>query len=63
MRIWVVEMWNPDSERWEPTVGVRLSRSAGRNEIHGWRYDNPDDKFRLVPYQSVPARTKGGASC
>lgn len=49
-RIWVVEIWNDHTDRWETTVGVGLSRQAGRDEQQMWREQNPDDAFRLRPY-------------
>lgn len=53
-RIWVVEMLNDEyamsPPRWEPTVGVGLSRDHARAECDRWREDNPDDKFRVREY-------------
>lgn len=48
--VWIVEMWNGLSSRWEATVGVSLTRSDGRIELLRWRDDNPSDDFRLRPY-------------
>jgi hypothetical protein len=48
-RLWVVEMLCLG--RWEPTVGVRMSREDGREELAQWRRDNPLDHFRLVSYR------------
>ncbi len=42
--------------RWEPTVGVRLSRSDGRDELREWQQSNPADEFRLAPY--VPRKER-----
>lgn len=47
--LWVVEMW-VDGCRWEPTVGVRLTRDGGRDELFDWKTGNPSDRFRLVKY-------------
>ena len=49
--IWVVELWNVNRGRWEPTVGLGLSREDGRREIAEWREMNPEDRFRLVKYE------------
>jgi hypothetical protein len=50
--IWVVEAqfeeWSND--RWEPTVGVGLTRHAGRAELASWKRKNIGCKFRLRPY-------------
>lgn len=45
MTLWVVEM--RVRNRWEPTVGVALTRGAGHDELRQWREDNPSDQFRL----------------
>ena len=62
-RLWVVEMLNTDqarcragTSRWEPTVGVGLTREAGRIELERWREENPDELFRLRAYE----RAEGG---
>lgn len=47
--LWVVEMWNEDKCRWEATVGARLSRNDGREELKDWRQNNCG-KFRLCKY-------------
>lgn len=46
--LWVVEMEEPKG--FMPTVGVSLSRAAGRVELEEWKGYNPSDKFRLVKY-------------
>ncbi len=48
-RIWVVEM-RLTSGRWEPTVGLGLTRAEGQLMRRMWKRDNPDDRFRLVVY-------------
>ena len=48
--LWVVEMWNPQKKQWEATVGVRISRKDGREELKDWRMDNPGDRFQLSRY-------------
>jgi len=47
--LWVVEM--KCAGNWEPTVGAKLSRRDGREELAEWKRDNPCDQFRLVPYE------------
>lgn len=54
MTIWVVEMLCDG--KWEPTVGVALSRVQGRVERLRWMDDNPHDEFRLRRY--VPESSK-----
>lgn len=46
--LWVIEM--EDGGEFTPTVGVRLSREDGRQELKEWKYECPADKFRLVKY-------------
>jgi hypothetical protein len=46
--LWVVEMRFGD--KWFPTVEVAFSRMEGREELEGWREQNPLDDFRLVKY-------------
>ena len=52
-RIRVVEMFNSEKNRWEPTVGVGLWASDSRAEVRTWREENPDDKFRVSIYERV----------
>lgn len=56
MKIWVVEMWFDAAHRWEPTVGVGLTRKEGRRALAWWRIRNTVDKFRLRPYGPKDAR-------
>ena len=51
--IWVVEMQNDISLKFEPTVGVGLTRKDGRDEKRKWKTANPDDKFRLKKYVAL----------
>lgn len=55
MTLWVVEMdfGDDDCERWEPTVGVALSRADGRAKLDEWRDRNVSDNFRLTRYGPV----------
>ena len=32
-RVWIVEIWNDEYERWEPTVGAALNRDDGRKKL------------------------------
>ena len=54
MNIWVVEMWNEETQQWKPTVGVGLIRGDGRLAKERWQTRNPDDKFRLTKYVDQP---------
>lgn len=47
--VWIVEMMQ-DNKTWHPTVGCRLNKDDGRNELEGWKQRNPCDKFRLARY-------------
>jgi len=49
-RVWIVEMWNDEYERWEPTVGAALNRDDGRKKLTHWRSQNVSDHFRLCLY-------------
>lgn len=51
-KVWVVEMHT--GRRWEPTVGVRLTREDGRAELRAWRSRNVG-RFRLSAYQLLRA--------
>lgn len=48
--VWVVEMWNDERERWEPTVGTGLIKSEAYRERRQWRANNPNDKYRVSRY-------------
>lgn len=50
VRLWVVEMEVADG-RWEPTVGVGVTREQAREECMRWRENNPADNFRVKEYQ------------
>ena len=50
--VWIVEMWNAERKRYEPTVGAALNREDGRLEIRRWRAKNPYDRFRVRRYES-----------
>ena len=52
--LWVVEMrMGVRSIKWEPTVGVALTREEGRRNLRNWVNRNVNDFFRLKPYQAV----------
>jgi len=53
LHIWVVEM-NVHG-KWQPTVGVALSRDSAREELREWRENNPCDRFRVVKYVREPS--------
>jgi len=48
--VWIVEMWNNDQDRYEPTVGARLTREDAQDELAEWREKNDGGKFRLRRY-------------
>jgi hypothetical protein len=50
-RVWIVEMLNDITDRWEPTVGCALTRDDGRVKVDEWKSRNPSDSFRLRPYR------------
>lgn len=53
LTLWVVEMWMPASERWEPTTGTALTKREAVVVCGEWREVDPDDRFRVVPYVRV----------
>ena len=56
--IWIVEMWNPIRDRFEPTVGAALTKSDCAYVRHDWMARNPGDRFRIRHYDAKAA-TKG----
>ena len=56
MTLWAVEMWIPDTARWEPTTGGALTRAEAREVRRAWNKMNPDDRFRVRPYARIQAR-------
>jgi hypothetical protein len=48
--IWVVEMDWEDASKWNPTVGVGLTREDVRIEKKKWGKNNPGSKFRIRKY-------------
>lgn len=50
--LWVVEMRVRD--RWEPTVGVGLTREAGRRNLDDWSANNSGHQFRMTTYCPAP---------
>ena len=59
-RVWIVEMDVSNitgHNRFEPTVGVALSREDGRKKLAEWKANNPDTDFRLAHYVPVSWRT------
>jgi len=51
--VWVVEMWSEINRKFEPTVGVRLTRDEGRIELRAWSVRNSSERFRLKKYGAI----------
>lgn len=51
-RVWLVEInFSHTGGKWEPTVGVGLTRDAARQTMQQeWKYKNPTCRFRIRPY-------------
>lgn len=49
-KVWVVEMWNDERGRWEPTMGAALTKERGLDVAREWRVRNPHDRFRIAKY-------------
>jgi len=69
-KVYIIEMfcdqYTKSPPRWEPTVGVALTRSAAREEIKNWRAQNPNTKFRIRKYEHECLRylySKGYCYC
>jgi len=62
MHVWMVEMWNVDTQRWEPTDDAAFTRTGGRRNL-AWHFMRDVDRFRLRRYerkdQVVPAESGG----
>ena len=60
-KIWVVEMLNDETFKWEATIGVGLTKLDAKNdELQQWQKNNPNDKFRVTKYiAAVTERGKG----
>ena len=48
-KIWVVEMFNNELGKWEPTFDVGMTRRAARLLV--WYSSDSDDKFRVREYR------------
>jgi len=58
--VWIVEMLNPITIKWEPTTGASLDRAHGRTEVKRWERNNPCDQFRLRRYDAAGHEHKEG---
>ena len=54
--IWVIEMQNDRTGKWEACRECDFTRRGLAAEIKEWKDRNPDDRFRATLY--VPARQK-----
>ncbi len=52
--VWIVESQMEHERRFTPTVGCKLTRAEGREELREWQKRNPDDRFRLTKYIQHP---------
>jgi len=57
--VWIVQMWNEKRKRWEPTVGVGLTRAEAYEVLRNWKRDNPGDRFGLAPYIRIDKAEQG----
>lgn len=56
MKLWVVEIWNEEKERWEATVDTGIKRQSAREKMWSLRRMLADAHFRVqkyVPKQDV----------
>ena len=49
-KVWLVEIWNPKREQWEPTTTASLTYAEGLICRYEWMEANPDDRFRVMSY-------------
>ena len=54
MHVWIVEMLV--GKRWYPTIGCRLNKEDGQDELRTWKSKCPHDKFCLQKYVRARAR-------
>lgn len=52
--VWIVEMLNPETRKWEPTTGTALNRDEARIEQCEWVEHNYSDEFRIRQYVRRP---------
>ena len=50
-RIWVVEMFNPVSQRYDACAAAALTKEDCMVKLREWRKKNRYDKFRIRPYK------------
>ena len=53
MHIWVIEMLNDMSDKWEPCDDVSLTKAAAIEAVKDWQERNPSDYFRFRKYISA----------
>lgn len=56
--IWLVEMWNPRRDRFEPTVGAMLTKEECAAVRRDWLRRNPTDRFRVRRYDAKATKEK-----
>ena len=49
--VWVVEMWDPRLELWEPCASADEYRPRALQELRDFKQRNPDDRFRVAKYR------------
>jgi hypothetical protein len=52
--VWVIEMFNPRSKKWQACSSAELTKKYALREVSMWRENNPDDLFRLTKY--IPSK-------
>ncbi len=61
MHVYVIEMKNQKTKKWEPCADAHLTKKDAMREVdYYWRYDNKDDEFRVKKY--VPCSDARGES-
>ncbi len=58
MKVWVVEMWNEEKQRWEACADCGLTREDAEASIMYWKERNPDARFRVARYEMVEKKRR-----
>lgn len=49
--IWVIEYYDPRTSAFDPVADAHPSRSDARRQLKfDWKFNYPDEKFRVVKY-------------
>lgn len=49
-KVFVIEIWNAEKQRWDSCADAAIDRQQADNKIRDWQNRNPQDKFRAMSY-------------